>query len=130
MTFFLYHSKDNTQVIHFHIKSKCARPRFQANNVWKVYHKCLFWKQRSWHKNYHCQFVAFIGIKRLCMFPHFCDTSFSVKALFYEINKTISCVWKFNKNKFLFTLTTFCNFTYFSSYLQTKTFIWKRHYLT
>ena len=38
-------------VIHFHIKSRgCTRSNVRAKNYWKVCHKFLFWKQRSWYK--------------------------------------------------------------------------------
>ena len=52
-------------------KWSCARPRFYANNVWKAYHKLLFWKRRNWYKIDNCQFVALISMKRFRMLKYF-----------------------------------------------------------
>ena len=59
-----------------------SRPRFRANNIWKVYHKFLFWKEQNWYKNYTCQFVGLISMKHLHMFPHFYAASFWIKTCF------------------------------------------------
>ena len=72
------------------------------------------------------------------MFLHIYADSFSIKTCLYEtdnvhypenqtyFHKTISCFSKFNKNKGQINLDTSGYFAYFSSYLQTKTFAWKR----
>ena len=49
-------------------------------------------------------------------------TSFFRKGNFTNVF-SVKCFWKSNKNK---GWVTFPNFTHFSSYLQTKTFVWKQ----
>ena len=107
-----------------------------ANNVWTMYHKFLFWKRQRWYKNDNSKFAAFICMKCFGMFPHFYAASFSIKSCFYENSNVISrhstrlifkkllavCI-----NKGYVTLehleNIFRNFTYSSSYLQTKTWM-------
>ena len=111
-------------------KLGCARHHFRGNKVQKMYHKFLFWKQRSWCKNVNCHFIALIIMKRSLKFTNFYVASFSIRTCFYEtssvfylkhktyFHKTISFFWKFSKYKGYVTLNTFGNFAYFSIYLQ------------
>ena len=66
----------------------CARPRFHANNVWKVNHTFLFWKRPRWYKNDNSHIVALISMERFRMFTHFCAASFSIEIFFYETRNT------------------------------------------
>ena len=57
-------------------KQGCLRPRFRANNVWKLHPIFLFQKLRNCYKKDDCQFVALISMKRCCRFTHFYAASF------------------------------------------------------
>ena len=95
LPFFLGHMKDNTEAIHFHIKSRGV-PGLVFVQI--TFEKSLFWKQWSWYKNDDCQFAAFIS-----MITHFYSikTYFHVYIEFYieywtHFHKTVKCFWKFN----------------------------------
>ena len=76
--------KNNVEMIHFHKKRRCARPRFRANNVWKLHPKFLFLKRQIWYKKDNCQFAAVINMEIFCLLTHFYAASFSIKTRFYE----------------------------------------------
>ena len=65
-------------------KYRCVRPRFRTYNVWKVYHKFLFWKRWSWFKNNNRQFVALISMERFRIIMYFYAASFSLKRIFWN----------------------------------------------
>ena len=86
-TFLKWHIKDNVNVTHFHIKSRGMQGQmFWANNIWKMYHKFLFWKWWSLQKNDNSQFVALISMKPFRFFTHFYSASLSINTCFYETN--------------------------------------------
>ena len=110
-------------------------PRFDANNIWKVYHKFIFWKWRSWYiwyKNGKCQFVALISIKSFRMFTYFLynlvfnkELRVFMKLATFFVSSTKCVFTKLlavteRSIKIKVTSITYHNFAYFS--LQTKTF--------
>lgn len=77
--------KENTEMIHFHIKSRVVQDyAFVQITFGKYTTNVYFEKGKSGIKNNNFQFVDLISIKRFHMFLRFSVASFSIKMCFYK----------------------------------------------
>ena len=114
---------------------------FPSYGALKGGHTFLFSTEQIFCRKLLYHIVPMIVLKHFCIVTHCCAASFSIKTLFCKTShifyslknqvseKTKAWFWKNIKNKVKFTLESFRNFFYVSSYLHLKSFAWKRDYV-